>query len=182
MWTVLLCACGLGQTGVAGGAVTEEQGAQGPAVAAGQPGEATGQPPGQEIAAGPNLTWQKFPAEFADYYTTQRIPVSSAEPQPFCKSAKPIRVGPHPTLFTMNAILDESGGTGTGYDTLYVDVDNTGDFGNAQVYKISPQDRKTGLEGHALLSYFEHVDIRRGADSVHGPGSAQVPAVHRAEP
>lgn len=130
--------------------------------------------PASPSAAGANLTWQKFPAEFADYYTTQRIPSTAAEPQPFCKSAKPIRVGPHSTLFTMNAILDESGGTGTGYDTLYVDANNTGDFSNAQVYKVSPQDRKTGLEGHPLISYFENVNIQRGWDSVHSPGSAHV--------
>jgi peroxiredoxin len=139
------------------------------AQAADAPQDAAQAAPGQ-----PNLKWQKFPAEFADYYMTQRIPASSAEPQPFCKSARPIQVGPHPTLFTTGAILDESGGTGTGYDTLYVDVNNTGDFSNAQVYKISPQERKTGLEGHSLLGYFENVQIPRGWDSVHGPGSAHV--------
>lgn len=126
----------------------------------------------QESGAEPNLTWQKFPAEFADYYTTQRVGAIPAEPQPFTKSAKPVKIS-HPTLFTANAILDESGGTGTGYDTLYIDS-GSGDFSNPTVYKISPQDRKTGLEGHALVSYFDDVTVQRGADSVHGPGSVKV--------
>ena len=129
--------------------------------------------PQDSTAAKPNLTWQKFPAEFADYYTTQRILANPAEPQPFCKSSKPLQIDPHPT-FGMNAVLDESGGTGTGYDTLYIDMDGDGDFSNDPVYKVSPQDRKTGLEGHALVSYFDNVNIPRGADSVDQAGSAHV--------
>lgn len=137
------------------------------------PAEQTANPAPQDPGPKPNLAWQKFPAEFADYYTTQRVLANPVEPQPFCKSSKPLRIDHHPT-YNMNAVLDESGGTGTGYDTLYIDMDGDGDFTNDPVYKISPQDRKTGLEGHPLVSYFDNVNIPRGPDSVSEGGSAHV--------
>jgi peroxiredoxin/protocatechuate 3,4-dioxygenase beta subunit len=109
----------------------------------------------------PNLTWQKFPAEFADYYTTQRLTGSPTEPRPFCKSGKPLMIDGSNSSLRMRAILDESGGTGAGYDTLHVDTDGDGEFANPTAYNVSPAERKTGLEGRPLVGYFDGVSLPR---------------------
>ncbi len=115
----------------------------------------------QERTNMPNLTWQKFPAEFADYYTTQRLTGSPTEPRSFCRSSKPLLVDGSNSSLGVRAILDESGGTGTGYDTLYVDTNGDGDFASPAAYKVSPAERKTGLEGRPLVGYFDSVGIPR---------------------
>jgi protocatechuate 3,4-dioxygenase beta subunit len=147
------------------------------AQAADAPQETAQAAPGQ-----PNLTFQKFPPEFADYYTTQRLLAKPAEPQAFCKSANPLLVdGQASSFLSTRAILDESGGTGTGYDTLYVDPTGTGDFSNPVVYKVSPQDRKTGLEGNPLVGYFESVNIPKDL-SAGQSAHVQVFVEHAAQP
>jgi protocatechuate 3,4-dioxygenase beta subunit len=118
-------------------------------------------------AAQANLTFQKFPAEFADYYTTQRLLAKPTEPQPFCKSAAPLLCSGGP--FALKAILDESGGTGTGYDTLYVDTVGDGEFTDPVTYKVAPIERKTGLGGRPLVGYFDNVGIPRGQSDGPGP-------------
>ena len=114
-----------------------------------------------ESVIGPNLSFQKFPAEFADYYTTQRLTGSATEPRPFCKSTRPLLVDGSRSTVGMRAILDESGGTGTGYDTLYVDTNGDGEFANPVAYSVSPAERKTGLEGQPLVGYFDGVSLPR---------------------
>ncbi len=124
------------------------------------PNDPNATPAGEASGPAPNLKWEKFPAEYADYYTTQRMLANPTDPQPFCKSQKPLRIESQ-LSYGMNAILDESGGTGTGYDTLYIDTSGAGDFSEMETHKLGQTDRKTGLEGHPLVSYFESVPVER---------------------
>lgn len=146
--------------GIGWGQSYEDPASQGEPVQAGEPPADPNAAPPQEQGPGPNLKWEKFPAEFADYYTTQRMLADPIEPQPFCKSSRPLQVQSQ-LSYQMNAILDESGGTGTGYDTIYVDTAGTGDFSEMETYRLGQTDRKTGLEGHPLVSYFENVPVQR---------------------
>lgn len=118
--------------------------------------------------AATNLVFQAFPPEFADYYTTQRLPLHLSEPLAFCRSQKPLRFEALANCH-FQALLDESGGTGSGYDTLYINLNNDGDFANSPVHKAAPTCRRTGLEGGPLVGYFDNVYVTK--DPAQGEGA-----------
>jgi hypothetical protein len=106
-----------------------------------------------------NLLLQTLPVEQADFYCIQGLgpPAEPADKPAFCHSQRallwPVGRFQHPFLF------DESGGTGTGYDTLYVDFDANGDFLNDPIYKAVPAPRAEGPDRPTVLAYFPNVHI-----------------------
>jgi len=82
----------------------------------------------------PNLVFQKLPWEQADYYCSQGQPVAAVEKKEFCKSDRPLLFDNPSATFPVPILFDESGGTGKGYDRLYVDFDGDGNFLDDPVY------------------------------------------------
>jgi hypothetical protein len=87
------------------------------------PGAST-QPADQPPSGPTNLVLSRLPVEFIDYYCVQTLAESGfTERQPFCKSDRPIairRLEVSTGSIGFDGIVDESRGTGSGYDTLYV--------------------------------------------------------------
>jgi peroxiredoxin len=112
-----------------------------------------------------NLVFRTFPVEFAEEQCDQRIiPWLEASPRPaMCKSDKALMFDVERRhVFEVRMVLDESGGTDSGYDTLYVDTNLTGDFSGAKVYKASKFTGKTGVEGGKVVAWFENVAVEVG--------------------
>lgn len=110
-----------------------------------------------------NLHFENFPVEQADYYCIQGIgsPVVATESADFCSSQRPLLWHRPSGTLSLPMLLDESGGTGSGYDTLYVDFNNDGDFLNDPVYKATPFEGEKGPDGGMVQTYFENVHIAR---------------------
>ncbi|KPK83085.1 MAG: hypothetical protein AMJ81_08540 [Phycisphaerae bacterium SM23_33] len=87
------------------------------------------------VAAGANLLFQTLPWEHADFYCCQGQPVHATRKRAFCKSERPLLFDNPAAKFPVAILFDESGGTETGYDTLYVDFDADGQFADDPVYK-----------------------------------------------
>ncbi len=108
-----------------------------------------------------NLVFRKFPVEFSEEQCDQRIvPWAEASPRPaFCKSGKALTWETGTNVFRVRMLVDESRGTGTGYDTLYVDPDAEGDFTGAKVHKASKFTGETGVEGGKVIAWFENIVV-----------------------
>jgi hypothetical protein len=109
-----------------------------------------------------NLTWAKFPSEFADYNCIQGVPFEELPVRPaFCRSDKPLKVDAMHTPFATTMILDESGGTGSGYDRLYVDYNRNGTYTDDPVYKAEPFQGKASPDRQPVRAYFSDVLMPR---------------------
>ncbi|HUW82430.1 MAG TPA: M56 family metallopeptidase [Phycisphaerae bacterium] len=111
----------------------------------------------------PNLSFEKFPIEQANYYVTQGLgpPPTVGKPFDFCQSDKclywPCRKG---VMVQSSLLFDESGGAGTGYDKLYVDFNGDGDFEDEDdaVYEATPCGVTAATDGVGrVAAYFENV-------------------------
>ena len=111
----------------------------------------------------PNLVFEKLPIEQANYYVTQGLgpPPTTGKPFDFCQSDNclfwPCRKG---VMVQSGLLFDESGGTGTGYDKLYVDFNGDGDFAGEEdaVYEAGTCSVSTPPDGHGtVVAYFENV-------------------------
>jgi hypothetical protein len=112
------------------------------------------------------LTWAKFPSEFADYYCTQGVPAKVLKPKPdFCLSGKPLLLDASHTPFATTMVLDESNGTGSGYDTLYVDLQCDGKYIDNPVYHAEPFSAELGPDRMPVLAYFSDVVLPRKSQS-----------------
>ncbi|HUW85181.1 MAG TPA: carboxypeptidase regulatory-like domain-containing protein [Phycisphaerae bacterium] len=112
-----------------------------------------------------NLVFEKLPAEQADFHCMQGmgLPQQEVEKPEFCRSERPL-LWHRPTGGIVAAMLfDESAGTGTGYDTLYVDFDGDGEYLDDAVYKSTPCDGRA-LDGGAVGAYFENVHVVRNRE------------------
>ena len=108
----------------------------------------------------PNLVFQTFPWEQADFYCIQGQPVYPTEKKDFCRSDRPLLFHDPKATFPVPILFDESAGTGRGYDRLYVDFDGDGNFLNDPVYE-APKERPALPEGFSgqVLAYFQNVHI-----------------------
>lgn len=131
--------------------------ASGTAPAVAQEAEVLPEPSGE-----PNLVFEKLPAKLAGFYSIQGSPnVVPANPRPsFCRSDNPLLHYTPDGIFPIRLLFDESGGSGTGYDTLYVDFNNNGDYLDDPVYKAEPYSEK-GPDGANVIAYFPNVHILR---------------------
>jgi len=111
----------------------------------------------------PNLVFEKFPIEQANYYVTQGLgrPPTVGKPFDFCQSDKclywPCREG---VIVQSGLLFDESGGAGSGYDKLYVDFNGDGDFEDKDdaVYEATPCGVTAATDGVGrVAAYFENV-------------------------
>ena len=119
--------------------------------------------PASEPAGPPNLRLETFPAEQASFYCMQGSPaLKLPDPRPeFCRSEQPLVHYTPSGIFPIRMLFDESGGTRKGYDTLYVDVNNNGDYLDDPVYKAASFADTKGPDGQPLLAYFPNVRICR---------------------
>lgn len=123
--------------------------------------------PSSQAAGSPkaNLLFADFPARFADGNCLQGLPrpdvLSGPDKPAFCKSDKPLLFDMHHTPMPTKLILDESGGTGKGYDTLYVDFDDDGNFTNNPSYKATPFAGAMFPEAAPVVVYFRNVHLPR---------------------
>lgn len=114
------------------------------------------------------LTWAKFPPEFADYYCTQGIPAQAMKPKPdFCVSDRPLLLDAKHSPFATTMVLDESKGTGSGYDRLYVDLQRNGKYTGAPVSRSEPFDGERGPDDLPVVAYFSDVTVPRQYQSEH---------------
>jgi hypothetical protein len=112
------------------------------------------------------LAWAKFPSEFADYYCTQGVPAKVLKRKPdFCLSNEPLVLDAKHTPFATTMVLDESNGTGTGYDTLYVDLQCDGKYIDNPVYRAEPFPSELGPDRMPVLAYFADVVLPRKSQS-----------------
>jgi hypothetical protein len=106
-------------------------------VAASQPADAHAAAAESQPAV--NLRFEDFPSRFADGNCLQGLPrpeVLTGQKKPaFCKSDRPLLFDMHHSPMPTKILLDESGGTCAGYDTLYLDFNDNGDFLDDPVYK-----------------------------------------------
>ena len=112
-----------------------------------------------------NLQFEDFPSRFADGECLQGLPrpaVLKGDNKPaFCKSDQPLLFDMHHSPMPTKILLDESGGTGTGYDTLYLDFDDDGDFTEHPVYKPTPFAGTMFPDAEPVVLYFQHVHVPR---------------------
>jgi hypothetical protein len=137
------------------------------AAGAAEPAPATA-PATQAGAAGgeAKLTWAKFPTEFADYWCTQGLPAQILKPKPdFCRSDNTLLLDAEHTPFATTMAMDESRGTGSGYDTLYVDFGHDGKYIDDPVYRAEPFHGKIGPDRLPVLAYFADVVLPRSSIS-----------------
>ncbi|HUW82088.1 MAG TPA: M56 family metallopeptidase [Phycisphaerae bacterium] len=118
---------------------------------------------GDRVGAGEtvefDLRFEKLPAKQADYYCIQGMgrPNDGFEKPSFCQSQN-AKVWHSPNgTFRTPILVDESKGTGAGYDTLYIDFNNDGDFLDDPIYKISAFDGDKGPDTGNVHAYFENV-------------------------
>jgi len=116
-----------------------------------------------EAASVVDLVFEKLPVEFADFFCIQGIgpPDIPAEKPAFCRSDRPLLWHNPKSVFPIAILFDESGGTGKGHDTLYIDFDNDGEFLDNPVYKAVPFRGEKGPDGAPVAAYFENVHIPR---------------------
>ena len=119
--------------------------------------------PSKEPPGPPNLFFEKFPAEQAEYFSIQGSPnLTVVDPVPgFCKSEQPLLHYTPTGMFGARMLFDESGGTGSGYDTMYVDFNNNGDYLDDPVYRAGPIENPKGPDGASVAAYFPNVRVRR---------------------
>ena len=112
-----------------------------------------------------NLPFADFPSRFADGNCLQGLPkpvILQGQDKPaFCKSDKPLLFDMHHSPLPTKLILDASGGPGTGYDTLYVDFDDDGDFTNNPVHKATPFSGTMFPGAAPVVLYFRDVHLPR---------------------
>ena len=112
-----------------------------------------------------NLPFADFPSRFADGNCLQGLPkpviLQGGDKPAFCKSDKPLLFDMHHSPLPTKLILDASGGPGTGYDTLYVDFDDDGDFTNNPVYKATPFSGTMFPGAAPVVLYFRDVHLPR---------------------
>lgn len=129
-----------------------------PPVAAESPPATSPAAPSSPASSQAKLTWQRFPTEFADYNCTQGVPIQFLKSRPdFCKSENAILVDAKHTAFTTTMMIDASGGTGTSYDTLYVDFNRDGVYTNDPVYKAEPFKGELGPDRNPVRAYWPDV-------------------------
>ncbi len=117
-------------------------------------------------AAQAELTFEKFPMEFADYYCTQGLPARVAEHRPdFCRSENPLLADATKAAFATTLMLDESEGTGKGYDRLYVDFDRDGQYTDDPVYTSEPCRVARGPDRLPVIAYFSNVVMPRKSNA-----------------
>lgn len=123
------------------------------------------QPAAASAPSRANLLFQDFPSRFADGNCLQGLPppeiLEGAAKPAFCKSAKPLLFDMHHTPMPTKLLLDESAGPGSGYDTLYVDFQDDGDFTNNPVYKAVPFHGTMFPDAAPVVLYFRDVHLPR---------------------
>jgi hypothetical protein len=112
-----------------------------------------------------DLVFADFPSRFADGNCLQGLPrpeILEGEKKPaFCKSDKPLLFDAHHSPMPVKLLLDEAAGPGKGYDTLYVDFDDDGDFTNNPVYKPTPLAGTMFPGAEPVVLYFRDVHMPR---------------------
>ncbi len=151
------------QNGEAGRCLAALSATSRPADAAATAPSAPATAPASEQAGPPNLHFEPFPAEQASFYSMQGSPaLTLPDPRPnFCRSERPLLHYTPSGILPIRMLFDESAGTGKGYDTLYVDFNNNGDYLDDPVYKAAALDTTKGPDGQSLLAYFPSVRIWR---------------------
>lgn len=112
-----------------------------------------------------NLCFENFPSRFADGNCLQGLPrpvVLTGENRPaFCRSNRPVLFDMHHSPMPTKILLDESEGTGTGYDRLYLDFNDNGDFLDDPVYKPALCPGKMFPNSESVVLYFPNVHVPR---------------------
>lgn len=132
-------------------------------IAATQP--AATEPLASGSAPAVNLRFEDFPSRFADGNCLQGLPrpvVLTGEKKPaFCKSDRPLLFDMHHSPIPSKMLLDESAGTGAGYDTLYLDYNDNGDFLDDPVYRPTTCLDTMFPGSEPVVLYFRNVHIPR---------------------
>ena len=110
--------------------------------------------------SGGDPTFERMPWSQADFYSNQSQPVDLTQPKPFCKSKHPLLFDQANATFPVPILFDESRGTGSGYDRLYIDFDDDGDFLDDPVYRATrPDYAPQRAMDQDVVAYFENVYI-----------------------
>lgn len=111
------------------------------------------------------LLFTEFPSRFADGNCLQGLsrPVvlPDADRPSFCQSDQPLLFDMHHSPMPTRLLLDESQGTGGGYDTLYLDYNDNGDFLDDPAYRATAFEGTMFPDGQPVVLYFRNVHMPR---------------------